>query len=250
MAQDTYVAPSLITSGTTFAQLLTGGWAALIANLTSANPAIVNPTTALTMTATGGGSTGGSLPAGAYLASYTWVDGAGETLVGTSELASAVTVAAGNIPQVTIPAVPTGACAANIYLTAAGGASRSETLYATGVTTTTFNLSFAAGADTTNPVPPTANTTGAVHQSKWINTLMIRNQAAGFGDRLSQLVDQYISGGPVGFKLTRDDLAHLNYVLAFWTQAGNEISALIAGQAQSLHQRAGLIMPSVMRTFP
>ena len=45
----------------------------------------------------------------------------------------------------TIPALPAwGAASANIYLTAAGGAAGTETLYATGVTGTTYSLSSAS----------------------------------------------------------------------------------------------------------
>lgn len=51
------------------------------------------------------------------------------------------TVVAGNIPQVTLPPLPSGVASINIYLSPVGGASGSEVQYATGVTATSFNLS-------------------------------------------------------------------------------------------------------------
>lgn len=101
---------------------------------------VANPTTQATVAVTGGGSTGGLLAAGTYYVAYSWTTAHGETTRGTSESAQ-FTVAAGNIPRVTIPSLPAGAAAANIHLTAAGGASGSSTLYATGVTGTTYDLS-------------------------------------------------------------------------------------------------------------
>jgi hypothetical protein len=108
--------------------------------------------------ATGSGSTGVLLPAGVYYIAYTWVNQDGETTIGTSESAT-FTVVAGNIPVVTIPSLPTGARNANLYLTAAGGASGSETLYKKGITATTASLNSATWVGT--DVVPAANTATA-----------------------------------------------------------------------------------------
>jgi hypothetical protein len=84
------------------------------------------------------------LQAGTYYVKYTFVNQAGETLA--SPASTQFTVAAGNIPQVTFPALPTGATSINVYLTSAGGPSGSETLYKTGVTGTTTTLATATSA--------------------------------------------------------------------------------------------------------
>jgi hypothetical protein len=125
---------------------------------------VANPTVAATATATGGGSSGGSLAAGNYGIAYTFVNAWGETTVGTSLLAS-LTVGATNIPRVTVPALPTGATSINIYVTAeSGGTPSPATLrrYATGITTTTHDLAIALPTlGPSNPAPPTSNTTQA-----------------------------------------------------------------------------------------
>lgn len=91
-----------------------------------------------TVNPTGGGLTGGNLPAGNYFVEYTWTNAGGTTLVSPESTQSATqstpfTVSAGNIPQVTLPAPPAGATAANIYLTPTGGPTGSELLYASGI---------------------------------------------------------------------------------------------------------------------
>jgi len=120
------------------------------------------PWVAATVVPTGGGSVGGSLAAGTYYVAYTWIDtlsgqetadnqpGGYGSAGGASESAQ-FTVAAGNIPQVTLPALPAWASSANIYLTPAGGAKGSEVLYATGIMGTTVNLSVANTGTITPP---------------------------------------------------------------------------------------------------
>lgn len=245
MAQITYAPPSLVTSGTTFAQLLTGGLEIVLDNLIAANPAIANPTTAPTVAVTGGGASGGNLAAAVYFVSYTWVDGAGETTA--KESATSFTVAAGNIPRVTIPATPTGASGANIYLTAAGGATLTETLYATGITTTTFDLSFAAGI--VGDLAPTVNTTGAAT----VTTGLHRGRAwqlTALYNKSSQFVSQFISGQPVDFQASYQETSKVNYIWAFYQQCTKEILTLMAANPGSLHNKAGLVQNIVYRTFP
>ena len=77
-----------------------------------------NPNVKATVNATGGGATGGSLSPGTYIVAYTWLDTltGRETTVGTSA-SLPFTVAAGNIPTVTLPALPAWAASMNLYLT-------------------------------------------------------------------------------------------------------------------------------------
>jgi len=112
-----------------------------------------NPTVAAAVNVTGGGSSGGLLAAGTYYVAYSWIDSASgcETAVGSSQ-STQFTVSSGDIPQVTIPALPAWALSASIYLTAAGGASSSEVRYATGVTGTTADLALANAGSVSPPV--------------------------------------------------------------------------------------------------
>jgi hypothetical protein len=119
---------------------------------------IANPTVAATVSATGGGTTGGLLAAGIYRVKYTWTTRWGETTAGTSE-SGTFTAAAGNIPRVTLPSLPANALAANIYLTPVGGTTNTEVLYATGVAPTTYDLTKDAWPSSDATTPPTANTT-------------------------------------------------------------------------------------------
>jgi methionine-rich copper-binding protein CopC len=108
---------------------------------------VANPTTQLTASATGGGATGGALAAGNYYIAYTWVDEDGnETTIGTS-VSAQLTVGSTNIPRVTIPALPSGAVSANIYVSDTGGTNTAVKLYKTGVTTTTADLALGTWLD-------------------------------------------------------------------------------------------------------
>ncbi|HEV3341510.1 MAG TPA: hypothetical protein VG125_14170, partial [Pirellulales bacterium] len=108
--------------------------------------------TALAIDPTGGGATGGNLPPGDYWAVYTWTRGGGETSISPEVKFH---VDAGNVPRMTLDNPPLLSPGANIYLTAPNGPPHSETFYAGGVKTTTFDLS--APLNPTSP-PPTVNT--------------------------------------------------------------------------------------------
>lgn len=150
-----YTAPTIISSGTVFADMANGGASAHLERIVGAmlapTPA---PTTAPTLSATGGGTTGGALAAAEYYVVFTETNGVGET---TASPESAVTIAAGNIPEITFPALQTGNTARNVYVGTASGA---ETLYATGITTPTFNLAALAPTNSYAVPPPKANSTG------------------------------------------------------------------------------------------
>jgi hypothetical protein len=117
---------------------------------------------------TGGGSSGGSLAAGAYRIQYTFVGPFGETW-GSAAHAGATsvtfTIAAGNIPRVTVPVLPAGATSINLYLTEVGGAAGTEVRYLTGITATTADLVLAnpgTGATVPASSPRTAGTANTV----------------------------------------------------------------------------------------
>jgi len=111
-----------------------------------------NPSAAATVNVTGGGSSGGLLTAGTYYAAYTWIDSltGTETAIGSSRSAK-FTVVLGDIPTVTIAALPAWASSASIYLTPADGATGTEVRYTTGVTALVSNLAVANAG--TVPLP-------------------------------------------------------------------------------------------------
>ena len=122
-----------------------------------------NPGSAPTVSATGGGIGGGSLQAGDYYVRYSFVGDFGETWA--SNASSVFTVSAGNIPRVTIPALPTGADSANIYLSPTDGAATECTLYLSSVAPTTVDLEDAyapGGADYPKKIEQTAGTVNNV----------------------------------------------------------------------------------------
>jgi hypothetical protein len=110
-----------------------------------------NPAVVATVNVTGGGSVGGLLSPGNYYVAFTYIDTltGKETIFGSSRSVQ-FTVALGNIPRVTIGALPAWAASANIYLTPPGGAIGSEVQYASGITTTTYDLA----AFNTGTIPP------------------------------------------------------------------------------------------------
>lgn len=246
MSQSNYAPPSIQASSTTFGQLQTGGVAVLLTNLIAANPAIANATTAPTVNATGGGSIGGFLPAGAYFLKYTWTDGAGETLA--SSESTTFTVAAGNIPQASVPTIPTGAAGWNAYLTAAGGASGTETLYSVGNPGTTSNLSFAAGVDA-NAVPPSVNTTGMNGAAPAIRKPFEIFQSRHWVD-VSTSLSNFLSGYPVDFASWYLQWSKYDYVAAAWKQMTKEIATLVTANPGSLHNVPTNVQNKVVRTFP
>jgi hypothetical protein len=246
MSQSNYAPPSIQPSSTTFSQLQSGGVAVVLTNLIAANPAIANPTTAPTVSVTGGGSTGGFLPAGTYFASYTWTDGAGETLA--SSESTTFTVAAGNIPTVAVPTFPTGVAGWNLYLTPTNGASGTETLYSGGNFATTFNASFAAGVDA-NATPPTVNTTGMAGAAPAIRKPFEIFQSRHWVD-VSTSLSNFLSGYPVDFRGWYSQWAKYDYVASAWKQATKEIAVLVTANPGSLHNTQTNVQNKVVRTFP
>ena len=96
-------------------------------------------------------SVGGALLVGSYLARFTYTNAAGEST--PSVESAAFVVAAGNIPTMTVPALPPGVTGTNVYLTAPGGAAGSEVLYANYGTGGVLNLNLAVNPLAAPPPP-------------------------------------------------------------------------------------------------
>lgn len=225
-----YTAPTIIASGTTWAQLQAGGVSAVLDKLIAANLAATSaPTVAATVAATGGGATGGLLAAGTYYATVTETNGIGETTAGPET--AQFTVGATNIPRITFQTLKAGNTARKVYLTAANGASGTEVLYAAGITTATYDMATAAVANSRAVPPPTVNTTGLTTaklrliRSAKIGSLQDVYRAMG------TLIRNFVAGEAMNYQeLTTK---HQDAVTAFalLLALGNEIGVLIDANA-------------------
>lgn len=226
-----YVSPTITPSGTTFAQFQAGGASGQLERLIAANFAGTSSPNAATLTPTGGGSTGGSLAAGTYYVRVTETNGLGETTPGAEV---STTIAAGNIPQVTFAPLQTGNLARNVYVGTAAGA---ETLYATGITTGTFNLSAVMPTNSFAVPVPTSNTTGlvSVNASTGVvgNQKLVSMRACEKGalqtvwNTLARLIDQFNSGEPMVFSSVTSKLRDAHTTFAMMNQLCLEMGTLI-----------------------
>lgn len=232
MAQDTYVASAVATSGATLTTLQAGGLQGLINSIIAANVALANPSVQATVSATGGGSSGGLLPAGTYYCSYTFLGPGGETTVGTSESAS-FTISSGNKPQVSLPAVPSGGRSINLYLTAVGGAVGTETLYATGITGTTFNMIYAAGTDVTGPAPPTTNTTGLASLTQMLHA-PLNFQPERVFLKLSEHVTSFIQGDGTSYAQVLKQIRDYTDIFQAYKQVLDDFGTIVAAHPGTL----------------
>ena len=113
----------------------------------------IEPPSAAPTVAVGG--TSGLLAPGTYYIKVTEVGtGGGETTA--SPESTQFTITSGEVATVTFPTASPGWQSWNIYCTPVNGASGSETLYATGITASTYNMSAVAGSSSTTP--PASNT--------------------------------------------------------------------------------------------
>ncbi len=246
MAQDTATATSIVASGTTWAQLKTGGYRAVLDNLVSTNTAKADPTTTATVSATGGGSSGGLLQVGStasWYFVYTFCDAFGETLGGGRS--TATSVATTNIPRVTLPSKPTGVAFMNLYL---GTVSGSETLYATGITATTFDCSYAAWADPGMTLPA-VNTTGAAVHHDLLYSILDANGSFK-QQRYSDFLSSYLRGDAIERRDYYRELHKEEGILRAWLTLVAEVRVLVAANPGTLAwSTGGGLNGSVKRTF-
>lgn len=242
-----YKAPVVRTSGASFANLQAYGLPGLIDLVTAANTALANPTTQATISATGGGASGGALAAGTYYLTYTFSNGIGETTAGTSRSAQ-LTVSAGNIPRVTLPSLPTGASGMKVYLTAADGASGTEVLYYAGATSTTLDLT-SAGYDDSSVSAPTTNTTAAT-------TIQVLTDAIKRGNvdkvyrGLDAIMNGFLHGDPGTYDTVRKALLERRAAVQVLVQALDDIMTLVDANRGTLTTSAGFNgIPQTRRTF-
>jgi hypothetical protein len=244
MPNDTYVAPVIQPSGTTFAQFQTGGFSLIVDKLIAANAQVPNPTTPATVAVAG---TTGLLAAGTYQVAYSFRDGFGETLVGGQS--ATFTVAAGQVATVTLPALPVNADEIWLYTTPVNNPTGPLSLYATGITSATYNMTQAGGSD---PMvsPYTANTTGAATAAEKIRCLR-RNNIENVFKSYSDSIMFWMSGSPIARKDARLSAQQWAGVFALWAQAAKECSSLILLNPGSLGYKYSPIGHAVpTRTWP
>ena len=255
-----YPAPNIIPSGTTWAQLQAAGASGHLERLIAANaPGSSSPTTAATATATGGASSGGSLAPGTYYFVFTETDGTGETTASPQSVQ--LTVATGNIPQFTFPNLQAGNSARNLYLGAVGGPTGGPySLYATGITTTTFNASTAAPTNSYAVSPPNVNSTAFSYTDANGHTLnyayqYIRSAKDGhLADvyrALGKLVDDYLRGDPASWSGVIAKLRHVGTTFATLATLVNEIGTLVDANAGTIKPTTnGIGSGTTQRNWP
>jgi hypothetical protein len=253
-----YLAPSIVASGTTFAQWQSGGVSGHLENLITAQVATTAPVTAATVSATGFSTSGGSLAAGGYFLKFTELNGIGETQ--TAPESAVFTVAAGNQPQVTFPALQTSNTGRNVYLTAAGGATGTEVLYATGVAGTTMKLAIAAPANSFAQAPANENSTGLTYVDTNSNTLnapleMLRLFKDGRGDKVflyvANLIRDFNRGDPASFRGVTLKLRHCHTVFSMLATLCNEAGVLLDANPGTLKPSTnGIGNSKTIRTWP
>lgn len=219
-----YVKPTLVASGTTFAQFQSGGVSGHLEKLIAAQVATIAPTVAATATATGGGASGGLLAAGTYYFVVTETDGFGETTIGPES--AQLTVAAANIPRVTFQSLKTGNIARNLYFSALNSAAGGPyTLYASNITAGTFDCSFVQPTNSYAMKPPTINTTGLSYTDSNGHGQSLALQFIRLGEK-GHLQDVYVFLRGVITDFNRGDPASFNGVLTKLRHAGGAFAAL------------------------
>ena len=231
-----YTKPTVVASGTTFAQFQAGGASGHLELLIAAQGATLAPTVAATATATGGGSSGGTLAAGTYYFVVTETNGIGETTAGP--VSSLLTVSATNIPRITFQTLKAGNSARNVYLTLPSGLSTGPFYqYVEGVTASTYDVALAVPANTEELAqPPATNTTGlsftnaqGVIDSETLE--LIRAARTGNLETVYEyyrnVVTSFNQGEPIPFMATIDKVHRAHTVFLMLATMCNEAGVLL-----------------------
>ncbi len=242
-----YISPAITASSTTFAQFQAGGASRHLENLITASlNGTQAPSSAPTLSVSG---TGGLLAAGTYRLMITETNGLGETTASPESAQFSVT--AGQIPTVTFPALQAGNSARNVYLTPIGGPSGSELLYASGITTSTYSLSFAAPSSSYAVAPPTTNTTGLTSSKIQLLRYAKTGQFQKVWDFLHELLSVFNQGDPASYQSIMIKLRDVHTVFAMMSQLCAEGGTLIdANPGHFVNVRTGIGGTRTERTWP
>jgi hypothetical protein len=232
-----FTAPNIIASGTTFAQFQAGGASGHLELLITANAtASAAPTSAPTLAAS---STGNTLAANTYYVVITESDGTGETTASPASASQVVT--SGQKLTVTFPSLKTGNTSRNVYLGLASGGPFS--LYATGITTATFDCTVAAPTNSFAVAPPTVNTTGFAYTDangnghNKVYQLIRAAKDGNLEDAFSFLrttVADFNRGDPVAWGGAIMSIRHAATTFSLLATLCNEIGTLVDANAGTL----------------
>jgi hypothetical protein len=157
-----------------------------------------------------------------------------------------------NIPKITaFPALQTGNSARNIYLTAPGGASGSEVLYAREQTGSTFTFSSVAPASNYAVPLPTVNMSGF----QALDYQMLRSVKNGklqdvYG-RFRQIIADFNHGTPVTLAQHLFNLKRIHLVFATLAQLSSEIGTLVDSNPGHIgYTQTGIGGSGRKRTWP
>jgi hypothetical protein len=248
-----FVNPSVAGSGlspSAWAQFQAAGLTGLLDLVirSNSNPT-PDPTAAATVAVTGGGATGGQLAAGAYYARYCETNGIGST--GPSPEVGPFTVAAGNIPSLSFPALQAGNVARDVYLSPAGGVAGTELLYQRGVTAGTFNLAVAAPSNSYPAPLPAGNTTAlGFHQLELLKGVK-RGSLQGAWGRAEVAATNFMRGDPTAHRDALRAVRDSAVVIALVSQAVAELGGAIEANPGTMGTKplgTGLIVPR--RSWP
>jgi hypothetical protein len=254
-----YTAPTVVASGTTFAQFQAGGASGQLEALIAAQGPTLAPTVAHTWTENGGGSSGGLIAAGTYYSVVTESNGFGETTKGPES--TQITVTATHIPRITFQSLKSGNTSRNVYVGAVNGSSGGPyTLYASGITASTYDLAVAAPTNSYAMAPPTVNTTGftyvdanGVTHNKRLELLRACKDG-NFEDvfrYLRTVVADFNRGNPMGFGGTIARLRDVHAVFALMGTLCSEMGTLIDANPGTLGRTINQIgNTGTKRTWP
>ncbi len=238
-----YTAPTVVASGTTFAQFQAGGASGHLEKLITAQGATLAPTAAPTLAASGSGST---LPAATYYVVVTESNGFGETTA--SPVSSSQAVTSGQNLVVTFPSLKSGNTSRNTYV--GTGSTGPFTLAGSGTTASTLTISAPLPANSYAMNPPTVNTTGFTYtDSNGIvhNKRLELLRACKDGnfehvyEYLRQVIYDFNHGMPMSFGGTISRLRDVHAVFAMLDTMCTEAGTLIDANAGTLGTGTNII---------
>jgi len=200
--------------------------------------------------------TGNTLAANTYYVVITETNGWGETTA--SPASASQVVSAAQKLTVTFPTLKTGNTARNVYLGLASGGPFA--LYATGITTATFDCTVAAPTNSYAVAPPSVTTTGLSWtdaNGNVVNTPLKLLRAAKQG-RLedvflyyAQVVRDFNQGNPLSFPAAVTKLRHCHVVSSVLATMCAEAGVLLDANPGTLATAAtGIQGRKMVRTWP
>jgi len=249
-----YTGPSVVASGTSFAQFQSGGASGHLELLIAQQGATAAPTSAPTLSETG---SGGTLPTATdYYAVITETNGFGETTASPASTGQAITV--GQNLVVTFPTLKTGNKARNTYISTSS--TGPFVLVATGTTASTVTISAPIPTNSYAVSPPTINTTGLTYVDANAITLktpleLLRGAKDGNLEvayqYLREVIYDFNRGNPMPFSAAIQKLRHAHAVFAMLDTLCSEMGTLIDANAGTLAMTTTAIgTPKAVRTWP